>query len=64
MSVFSPGVENRLTALAASFMVRKANALEAFSRLTALDVLFADSAGGVLTMCISHCYKGIKIKIV
>lgn len=44
MSVFSPGVENRLTALAASFMVRKADALEAFSRLTALDLLFVDSA--------------------
>ena len=44
MSVFSPGVENRLSALAASFMVRKAGALEAFSRLTALDLLFVDSA--------------------
>lgn len=44
MSVFSPGIENRLTALAASFMVRKADALEAFSRLTALDLLFVDSA--------------------
>ena len=44
MSVLSPGVENRLTTLAASFMVRKTDALEAFSRLTALDVLFVDSA--------------------
>lgn len=44
MSVFSPGVENRLSALAASFMVRKAGALEALSRLTALDLLFVDSA--------------------
>jgi hypothetical protein len=44
MSVFSPGVENRLSALAASFMVRKADAFEAFSRLTALDLLFVDSA--------------------
>lgn len=44
MSVFSPGIENRLTALAASFMVRKTDALEAFSRLTALDLLFVDSA--------------------
>lgn len=44
MSVFSPSIENRLSALAASFMVRKADALEAFSRLTALDLLFVDSA--------------------
>lgn len=43
MSVFSPGVENRLSALGASFMVRKADALEAFSRLTALDLLFVES---------------------
>lgn len=44
MSIFSPGIENRLIALATSFMVRKADALEAFSRLTALDLLFVDSA--------------------
>jgi hypothetical protein len=44
MNVLSPGVENRLSTLAASFLVRKADALEAFSRLTALDLLFVDSA--------------------
>lgn len=44
MSVFSPDIENRLTALTASFMVRKADAFEAFSRLTALDLQFVDPA--------------------
>ncbi|WP_010487486.1 hypothetical protein [Pseudomonas sp. S9] len=44
MSVFSPDIENRLTALTASFMVRKADALEAISRLTALDLQFVDPA--------------------